>query len=201
MHGISRAKMAYGIGGVLALIASTVAVTLTVADRPGAASAAGPAGSPAAVGGVAAAPVGYNTARTLGAAAQASPAAAYPVWCCSGGNPRGLTVTGQGMAHSANASARQAAIARAVGDARSQAAVAAKAAGVSLGRVINLQVSAPYYPYPLPMGAAGAATGSSAPGTAAPGANQPAVDCPVNAPCACPAACVSATVTVTWAIG
>jgi hypothetical protein len=198
MLGIGRVKLACGIGGILALVASTMAVTLTIADRPATASAAGQTVSPAAVDGVVAAPVGYNTARTLGTAAQASPAAAYPVWCCSGGNPLGLTVIGQGTAHGTSASARQSAIARAVTDARSQAAAAAKAAGVSLGRIINLQVSVPYYPYPLPMGAA---MGSSGRGTAPSSANQPTVTCPVGAVPACPDASVSATVTVTWAIG
>ena len=90
---------------------------------------------------------------------------------------------------------------------------AASAAGISLGRVINMQVSAPYYPYPLPMGAAAgrAACIAGAPGatgatgatgvSASGGAGTSAVPCPDLSQCpGYPCVSTYASVTITWAI-
>jgi hypothetical protein len=73
-----------------------------------------------------------------------------------------------------------------------------------------MQISAPYYPYPLPLGAAiGQASGAtgvggapSAPGwSSASGASTSATPCPDGSQCpGYPAASTYATVTITWAI-
>jgi uncharacterized protein YggE len=106
----------------------------------------------------------------------------------------------------ASAAARASAIARAAADAESQAKAAAKGAGISLGRIINVDVSGPSYLYPLPLGAAAnaglpggtsAAPGSS--GAASPGRPIPA--CRAGSPWPYPGASTYATVTITWAIG
>jgi hypothetical protein len=63
-----------------------------------------------------------------------------------------------------------------------------------------MQVSVPYYPYPVPMGAAaraGSPTGAPATGGAGAPGSSPAV-CPAEAPC--PSFSTYTTVTVTWAI-
>jgi len=69
-------------------------------------------------------------------------------------DPPGLTVTGQATLRGAGSAARTSAIAQAVANAASQAKAAASAAGISLGRVTIMQVAAPYYRYPLAVGAA-----------------------------------------------
>ena len=136
------------------------------------------------------------------------PSLPYSVWCCSAGSPLGLTVTGQATVHGTGAAARAAAIAKAVTDATAQAKAAAGAAGISLGRIINMQVSAAYYPYPPPMGAASGGPspvpggpGTAGGGPAASGRGTPAIACPADSPCpGYPYASMSATVTATWAI-
>jgi hypothetical protein len=137
-------------------------------------------------------------------ASSISSATSYPVWCCSAGNPLGLAVTGQATVRSAGPAARASAVAKAVADAAGQAKAAASAAGISLGRIINMQVSAPYYPYPLPVGAAAGRAGSapSVGGTlAAPGGSVSAVPCPDGSQCpGYPGVSTYATVTITWAI-
>ena len=152
--------------------------------------------------GVSAAGVSTATVSTGG------PSLPYPVWCCSAGSPLGLTVTGQATVHGTGAAARAAAIAKAVTDATAQAKAAAGAAGISLGRIINMQVSAAYYPYPPPMGAASGGPspvpggpGTAGGGPAASGRSTPAIACPADSPCpGYPYASMSATVTATWAI-
>ena len=134
----------------------------------------------------------------------------YPLGCCAAASPPGVTATGQATVRAAGSAARASAIARAVADAAGQAKAAASAAGISLGRVIDMQVSAPYYPYRLPPGAAvgragcitGAPGATGAPGVSpSAGAGTSAVSCPDLSQC--PGyACVStyASVTITWAI-
>jgi uncharacterized protein YggE len=79
--------------------------------------------------------------------------------------------------------ARDAAIARAVQDATDQAQTAAGAAGIKLGAIIDLQVSAMPFFTPM-MGAAGSSPGSSGGGTVEPMPYQSSV-----------------SVTITWALG
>jgi hypothetical protein len=127
---------------------------------------------------------------------------ALPIaWCCPNGGLTGLTVTGQASVHGQGTSARDAAIAQAVADATDQAKAAAAAAGLSLGRIVDLQVSAPPYAYPMGMEASG--SGFSPPGGGASGGSG--VACPESSPCppiATPVRVESfASVTITWSIG
>ncbi|HET7928754.1 MAG TPA: SIMPL domain-containing protein [Actinomycetota bacterium] len=111
----------------------------------------------------------------------------------------GLTVMGQATIKDRGEAARDAAIAEAVGDARDQAQAAADAAGIQLGEVLDLEISAMPIVYPAEEIAppdAGIAAGSAG------GATQ-GVSGPVTIDTAVPADRYlgSATVTITWAIG
>jgi hypothetical protein len=116
-----------------------------------------------------------------------------------------LTVTGQASARGQGTQARDTAITQAVSDATDQAKTAATAASLSLGKIVDLQVSAPGYPYPLVAGA----EGSSGTAVCSPGGgcsqSGSGVACPASVPCAPTIAPVTvetfATVTITWAIG
>jgi Protein of unknown function (DUF541) len=126
---------------------------------------------------------------------------ALPIaWCCPNGGLTGLTVTGQASVHGQGTSARDTAIAQAVADATDQAKAAAGAAGVSLGRILDLQVSAPPYAYPLGMEASGSAVSPPAEGSSGgSGVGCPESSCP---PIAMPVRVESfASVTITWSIG
>ncbi len=201
MRRISTARLAWAILGVVVL-AGAIWVTHAISSHPTAVSAtAFPAGAVPA--GAVPAGAGFRVtaqpARVPGSGL--TPSLPYPFWCCQAGNPPGLTVTGQATVHGTGAAARAGAVAKATADAAGQARAAAAAAGVSLGQIISLQVSASYYPYPVPMGAA---SGTAGPPSASPGASggsTSAVLCPATA--VCPdyrGAGMSATVTVTWAI-
>ncbi len=127
---------------------------------------------------------------------------ALPIaWCCPNGGLTGLTVTGQASVHGQGTSARDAAIAQAVADATDQAKAAADAAGLSLGRILDLQVSAPPYAYPLGMEASGSGVSPPADGSSV----GSGVACPESSPCppiAMPVRVESfASVTITWSIG
>lgn len=190
MSGISRARLAWGILGAGVLVASTAGVTLAASARPAVVSSPPAATYPGS--GRAVVPVSAGVAGAAGTA----PTVSYPGWCCSGGTPVGLTASGQATVRGSSAADRASAIARAVADAESQANAAARGARISLGRIINIEVSAPYYPYPLPLGAAGAASPS-----AAPGAGGPISACPTGSRCPYPGVSTYASVSVTWAIG
>ena len=89
---------------------------------------------------------------------------AAPAWCCgSSGSVPGLTTYGQANMDGQGQTARDAAIAAAVKDATAQATVAADAAGITLGPIIDMQVSAmpSYYPMPMAGTTSGTATGTS----------------------------------------
>lgn len=165
--------------------------------------------SPAAAGPLPAAVTGLPQGRAAGAVTtgRGSPLISYPTWCCSTGSPLGLTVTGQATARGTGSAARVTAIARATADAAGQAKAAAGAAGIALGKIVNMQVSASSYPYPVPLGAAsgtpgpaGSTTGPAVAGGQG-GAPSPGLMCPEAAQCpGYPGASTSATVTITWAI-
>lgn len=110
-----------------------------------------------------------------------------------------LTVTGQATVKDRGPTARDAAIAEAVADARDQAGGAADAAGIQLGAVLDLEVSAMPVVYPMDgiaVSDAGIAAGSA--GGATQGASGPGTtgsDVPPDQFLG------SATVTITWAIG
>jgi hypothetical protein len=122
---------------------------------------------------------------------------ASPAWCCTSGSVPGLTVMGQATIKDEGSAARDAAIAEAVADATDQAQAAADAAGIPLGAVLDMQVSAMGVVYPMEgtvspdSGIAVGSTGSSGTGSE-PGATGSG---------ATPDQYLgSATVTMTWAI-
>jgi hypothetical protein len=117
---------------------------------------------------------------------------AAPAWCCGTTSyVPGLTTVGQATVDGQDPPARDAAIAAAVQDATAQANVAADAAGIQLGAIIDMQVSAMpyYYPYPM-MGTTSGSSGSS-PGSPGGGGMEPAPDQYLG----------SVSVTITWSLG
>jgi len=134
--------------------------------------------------------VGTATAVSAPDVAVASGIAA-PAWCCGGsGVVPGLTTFGQATVEGQDPAARDAAIAAAVQDAMAQANAAAGAAGIQLVAIIDMQVSATPYYYPM----VGEASGSgSSPGS--PGGDGTE---PVPAP---DVYLGSVSVTVTWSLG
>lgn len=134
--------------------------------------------------------------------------ASTPAWCCSTANATGVTATGQGSARGSGPGARAKAIAKAIADAKSQAIAAAGAAGITLGRIIDIEVSAPFYAVPVESSppAASGAPGNSGSGSAAPATTSPSISNPSTTTCPALPGCsyqasVSASVTLTWAIG
>ena len=116
--------------------------------------------------------------------------AVAPTWCCgSGGTVPGLTTYGQATMDGQGQAARDAAIAAAVKDATAQANAAADAAGIHLGAIIDMQVSAMPIIYPMAEDVGGVSTG--APGstgmTKPPQTPDPYLG--------------SVSVTVTWSLG
>lgn len=104
---------------------------------------------------------------------------AAPAWCCgSTGSIPGLTTYGQANMDGQGQTARDAAIAAAVKDATAQATAAAEAAGITLGPIIDMQVSAMPNYYPMPMAGTtsgtGTATSGSSPGSSGTGGMGPA---------------------------
>jgi Protein of unknown function (DUF541) len=205
---IGRNRVILGMLGVAVLVAGAEGVALAASAQ------SSPPSSPAKVtysrssGGVAAGTLSVGALAGSGTGVvshgSSSQAVSSPAWCCSAGNPPGLTATGQAMVRGARATVRASAIASAVASAESQAKAAAKAAGVTLGRIISMDVSVPYGPYPLPMGAAASNQRASpaAPGVkGAPSSGGSATMCPAGGPCPNPGFGIYATVTVTWAIG
>jgi hypothetical protein len=136
-----------------------------------------------------------GSAQAAQSSAVSGAAIAEPAWCCTTGSVPGITVTGQATIKDESTAARDAAIAEAVADATDQAQAAAGAAGAQLGEVLDIQVSAMPFVYPMMEAAPqpGVAVGSgTSSGGADPGATGP--DAPVQYQ-------GSATVTITWAIG
>jgi hypothetical protein len=125
-------------------------------------------------------------------------------WCCDGASGPGLTVTGQANVNGQGANGRDQAIAQAVADATDQATAAAEAAGVTLGQVIDMQVSASL-PYPCPVAGEAGGTAIAGPTASAGGSSPPdgaIAECEPSVPCpAQQCAGAYATVTMTWSIG
>jgi uncharacterized protein YggE len=116
---------------------------------------------------------------------------ALPAWCCgSSSYVPGLTTVGQATVDGQDSAARNAAIAAAVQDATDQASAAADAAGIQLGAIIDMQVSATPYFYPMMGTASGTSPGSPASGSSGGGME------PARVPYL-----GSVTVTITWALG
>lgn len=202
-----RARLSWGIIAITVLMAGVVWATNAASAQSSPAVSSRPVAS-------ASQPNGNLAGAGKVIVSRSSALMSYPGWCCAAGSPLGLTVTGQATVRAAGSAARASAVAKAVVDAAGQAKAAASAAGISLGRVINVQVSASYYPSPLAMGAAAgrAACVTGAPGapgaTGAPGvsgsggAGASALPCPDLSQCpGYPCVSTYASVTITWAIG
>jgi len=153
-------------------------------------------------------------ADAIGAPAIRSASVDPQTWCCANGTMPGLTVSGQATVRGRGTSARDAAIAQAVADATDQAHAAATAAGITLGRIVSMDVSTSPSVYPVFEGAAGSSgegvEGSSGAGRATGVQTTPfcpaGVACPASTPCSCPPLRVAApqqyaSVTIAWAIG
>ncbi len=138
--------------------------------------------------------IGAGTAIAVSPDYSVSSGIAAPAWCCgTSGYVPGLTTYGQATVDGQDPADRDAAIAVAVQDATAQANAAADAAGITLGAIIDMQVSAAPYYYDYPM--VGTATGvsGSSPGSPGSGGMEPA-----------PAPGVyfgSVSVTITWDLG
>jgi hypothetical protein len=91
-----------------------------------------------------------GTAASIGAPDMSTSAiSSMPTYCCGGSSSgaQGLTTYGQASVKGQGTAARDAAIAKAIADATEQAKAAASAAGITLGSIIDMQVSAPYFAY------------------------------------------------------
>jgi hypothetical protein len=142
-------------------------------------------------------PVAATTTAT--AEGSSTTSIASPAWCCATGPVPGLTVMGQATIKDQGSAARDAAIAEAVADATDQAQAAADAAGIHLGAVLDIQVSAMAIVYPMEGTVSpdsGIAVGST--GSSGAGSEPEATGTGVVAP---DRYLGSATVTITWAIG
>lgn len=117
---------------------------------------------------------------------------AAPAWCCgTTGVVPGLTTFGQATVDGQDPAARDAAIAAAVQDAMAQATAAADAAGIQLGPIIDMQVSATPYYYPMVEATSGAGSSPGSPGGGGSTEPAPAPDMYLD----------SVSVTVTWSLG
>jgi hypothetical protein len=185
----------------LLIVAAATALGQTVTSHePSAPAAQGPTGAGAS---------GVTDSRTpsnasgIGRVAAIAPIAegssiASPVWCCPTGSVPGLVVMGQATIKDQGNAARDAAITEAVADATDQAQAAADAAGIHLGAVLDMQVSAMAVVYPMegtvypdsgiPVESTGTSGAGSEPGATSAGATPDRY-------------LGSATVTITWAIG
>jgi hypothetical protein len=164
------------------------------AEAPTGASASGVTSSGTASNASGVGPVAATTTATAEVSSIASPA-----WCCATGPVPGLTVMGQATIKDQGSAARDAAIAEAVADATDQAQTAADAAGIHLGAVLDMQVSAIAVVYPMEGTVSpdsGIAVGST--GSSGAGSEPEATGTGVVAP---DRYLGSATVTITWAIG
>ena len=182
----------------LAIVAS--AAVLALSGWAGSASAAvSTAGSPEAAG----LSSSLNKAATVDSTISSMPAIGM---CCPGSVSTGLTASGQASVQGQGTAARDSAIAKAVADATDQAKSAAKAAGITLGAIIGMQVSAPYFAYPMDGLATGSGVASSGPAMEIPASGGIGYASAGSAPGAPPIPTripvqTFASVTITWAIG
>jgi hypothetical protein len=184
---------------VLLIVAVATALGQT-SQEPSEPAAQGPTGAGAS--GVTESGIASN-ASGIGPVAAIAPMAegssiASPAWCCTTGSVPGLMVMGQATIKDQGSAARDAAITEAVADATDQAQAAADAAGIHLGAVLDMQVSAMAVVYPMegtvlpdsgiPVESTGTSGAGSEPGATGAGATPDRY-------------LGSATVTITWAIG
>lgn len=174
------------------LVTSAIALVLLAAGWTlGNASAAGTAGDRGAITTSIGADVTSLQAEAPSLAG-ASSIGVPDIPCCQSATT-GLTVAGQASLRGTGTRVRDAAIRAAVADATDQARVAAGAAGITLGRIVSMQVNASGYPYPIPL--------ESGVGSA-PASGGTACACPPGASCPCPTPVPTtyANVVITWAI-
>ena len=186
---------------VLLIAAASTALGQTGSSRepsgPAAEEPSGVGASGVPTSGAASTASGVGPVAALPTTAEGS-SIAMPAWCCTSGSVPGLTVMGQATIKNQGSAARDAAIAQAVADATDQAQAAADAAGIHLGPVLDLQVSAMAVVYPMEgtvapdsgiaVGSTGSSGAGSEPGASGVGASPDRY-------------LGSATVTITWAIG
>ena len=136
--------------------------------------------------------VGVGTAvAVLSPDVAVSSGIAGPAWCCgTSGVVPGLTTFGQATVDGQDPAARDGAIAAAVQDAMAQANAAADAAGIPLGAIIDMQVSATPYYYPMVGAASGSGSSPGSPGGGGGTEPAPAPDTYLG----------SVSVTVTWSL-
>ena len=194
---------------VMTLVACAVLLIVAAATALGQTWTSHEPSGPAAQGPTGAGASGVTDSGTTSNASGIGPVAAIapmaegssiapPAWCCTTGSVPGLTVMGQATIKDQGSSARDAAIADAVADATDQAQAAADAAGIHLGAVLDMQVSAMAVVYPMegtvhpdsgiPVGSTGSSGAGPEPGATGAGATPDRY-------------LGSATVTITWAIG
>jgi Protein of unknown function (DUF541) len=138
--------------------------------------------------------IGTGGATAIGVSTSASSVGygtAMPSWCCGGGTGMvpGLTTSGQAVMQGQGQDARDTAIAAAVKDATAQANVAAGAAGIQLGAIIDMQISAMPYYYPVAQDIGGGVVSSGTPGAES------------TKPGMAPDYMGSVSVTITWSLG
>jgi Protein of unknown function (DUF541) len=196
-----RIVMTVAACAVLLIVAAATALGQTGSSRePSGPAAEGPTGVGASSptnSGTASNASGIGSLTAINTTAEGS-SIASPAWCCTTGSVPGLTVMGQATIKDQGSAARDAAIAEAVADATDQARAAADAAGIHLGAVLDMQVSAMLVVYPIEgtvgpnsgiaVGSTGSSGAGSEPGATGAGATQDRY-------------LGSATVTITWAIG
>jgi hypothetical protein len=184
---------------VLLIVAVATALGQT-SQEPSEPAAQGPTGagtSGVTESGIASNASGIGPVTAIAPMAEGS-SIASSAWCCTTGSVPGLMVMGQATIKDQGSAARDAAITEAVADATDQAQAAADAAGIHLGAVLDMQVSAMAVVYPMegtvlpdsgiPVESTGSSGAGSEPGATGAGATP---DRYVG----------SATVTITWAIG
>ncbi len=169
----------------------TLVIGATAAFGEGAAASEDPSDGGGVSGSTGTAGVSVGTVTSAPDIAIGSGIAA-PAWCCgaSGAVP-GLTTYGQATIEGQDPAARDAAIAAAVQDAMAQANAAAGAAGITLGPIIDMQVSATPYYYPMMGGASGSGSSPGSPGGGGGMEPAPVPDMYLG----------SVSVTVTWSLG
>jgi hypothetical protein len=185
---------------VLLMAAATALGQTGSSDEPSGPAPQGPSGAGAprvTDSGTASNASGIGPVAAIAPTAEGSPIAS-PAWCCTTHSVPGLTVMGQATIEHQGSDARDAAVAEAVADASDQAHAAADAAGIHLGAVLDMQVSAMAVVYPMEgtvrpdsgiaVGSTGSSGAGSEPGASGAGATPDRY-------------LGSATVTITWAIG
>jgi hypothetical protein len=180
----ARAALALAAAALVLAIGAATAFGQGTAPTEDSSDGGGVSGTTGSIG------VGVGTVTTVSPPEVAvSSGIAGPVWCCgTSGVVPGLTTFGQATVDGQDPAARDAAVAAAVQDAMAQANAAADAAGIQLGAIIDMQVSATPYYYPM----LGAGSSAGSPGGVGVGGTEPA-----------PASDTylgSVSVTVTWSI-